>query len=229
MSSRFCKLLDALLQQPAVGFELGFARAAQADRTAALALQVGPAAHQARGHVLQLREFDLQLAFVAARALREDVEDQPGAVDHAALEQLLEVAFLAGRQRMVDQDQVGAAGIGRGLHFLELAAADQGRRIGLVDARGEQRGDGRAGGTRQVGELLQRALVRRTAGVGLDQQGVLALAGSFEQVVDIVRPRSDHETTIWRRRCAEASSAGLFGLVAAPSSSPSSPPSPGCT
>ena len=44
---------------------------------------------------LQLREFDLQLAFVAARALREDVEDQAGAVDHAALERLLEVAFLA--------------------------------------------------------------------------------------------------------------------------------------
>src|SRR3546814_20343951 len=32
------QLLDALLQQPAVGFQLGFTRAAQADRAAALAL-----------------------------------------------------------------------------------------------------------------------------------------------------------------------------------------------
>src|SRR3546814_1169401 len=82
------KLLDALLQQPAVGFQLGFTRAAQADRAAALALQVGPAAHQARGHVAQLGQFDLQLALGAARALREDVEDQAGAIDHAPLQHL---------------------------------------------------------------------------------------------------------------------------------------------
>ena len=89
------QLLDALLQQATVGFQLRFAGTAQADRTAALAFQVGPAAHQARGHVAQLREFDLQLAFVAARALREDVQDQAGAVDHAALQRLFQVAFLA--------------------------------------------------------------------------------------------------------------------------------------
>ena len=86
-------LLEALAEQrstrlpmqAAVGLELRFAGTAQAD-AAALALEVGPAAHQARGHVLELRELDLQLAFVAARALREDVEDQAGAVEHAALE-----------------------------------------------------------------------------------------------------------------------------------------------
>src|SRR4029079_16323050 len=64
--------LHALAQQAAVGFELGFARTAVADAAAALAFEVGPAAHQARGDVLELREFDFQLAFVAARALRED-------------------------------------------------------------------------------------------------------------------------------------------------------------
>ncbi len=86
--------VHALLQQPAVGFQLGFAGAAQADRTTALALQVGPAAHQARGHVLELRQLDLQLAFGAARALRKDVQDQAGAVDHAALQRTLQVALL---------------------------------------------------------------------------------------------------------------------------------------
>jgi hypothetical protein len=44
--------------------------------------------------VLELRQLDLQLAFVRARALREDVEDQAGAVDDATLQQLLEVALL---------------------------------------------------------------------------------------------------------------------------------------
>src|SRR3546814_8929477 len=82
---------------------------------------------------------------------------------------------------MVDQHQVGAAGLGRGLHLVELAAADQGRVIGPVDAGVD---DGRHGGTgraREVAEFLQRALVRRPTGVGLDQQGVLALAGTFKQ------------------------------------------------
>ncbi len=39
-------------------------------------LEVGPAAHEARGDVLQLRELHFELAFVAARTLREDVEDE---------------------------------------------------------------------------------------------------------------------------------------------------------
>ena len=64
---------------------------------------------------LQLRELDLQLAFEAARALREDVEDQPGAIEHAALRALLEVALLARRQRVIEQHHVGA--------MLERAAA----------------------------------------------------------------------------------------------------------
>jgi hypothetical protein len=76
---------------------------------AALALEVGPAAHQARGHVLELGQLDLQLAFVRTRALGEDVEDQAGAVDDAALGELLEVALLHRRERVVDQDQVGSS------------------------------------------------------------------------------------------------------------------------
>ena len=73
-----------LREQAAVGFELRFAGTAQAD-TALLPLEVGPAAHQSRRQVLQLRELDLQLAFEAARALREDVENQSGAIEHATL------------------------------------------------------------------------------------------------------------------------------------------------
>ena len=88
--------LDALAEQAAVGFELGFAGTAIADAATALALEVGPAAHQARGDVLELRELHFELAFVAARALREDVEDQSRAIEHAPLDELLEIAFLDG-------------------------------------------------------------------------------------------------------------------------------------
>ena len=62
--------------------------------------------------MLQLRELDLQLAFEAARALRENVENQPAAIQHAPAGQLLEVAFLAGRQRVVDEYDIGLVGLG---------------------------------------------------------------------------------------------------------------------
>jgi hypothetical protein len=42
-----------------------------------------------------LGKLDLQLAFMAACALREDIEDQARAIDHAALERAFEIALLA--------------------------------------------------------------------------------------------------------------------------------------
>ena len=173
--------LQPLLQHAAVELKLRLAGAAQADGAAALALKVGPAAHQARGHVAQLRQFDLQLAFVALRTLGEDVQDQPGAVDHAALQRALQVALLGGRQRVVDQDEVGPGRVRGGLDLLELAAADQRGGIGPVDTRAEYAGDRCAGRARKLGELLQQALVHRAAGMGLDQQRMFALAGSFKE------------------------------------------------
>jgi hypothetical protein len=69
---------------------------------------VRPAAHETAGDVLQLRKLHFQLALVAAGSLGEDVEDQRIAVEHAQTDQLLEVAFLARRQRVIDEDDFGA-------------------------------------------------------------------------------------------------------------------------
>ena len=80
--------------------------------------------------MLELRELDLQLAFGALRALREDVEDQADAIDDAALERALEVALLRAGQRVIEDDEVG---VGRGAprgDFVDLAAAGEQRRIG---------------------------------------------------------------------------------------------------
>ena len=96
---------DTLADQPAVGLELGFARAAQAD-TALLPFQVSPAANQTRGQVLQLRQFHLQLALVGGGALGENVEDQAGAVQHPDLQALFQVALLGRRQRVVEDDDL---------------------------------------------------------------------------------------------------------------------------
>ncbi len=60
--------LDALADHAAVEFRSGLHPGRRSADTAALALQVAPPAHQARGQVLQLGEFDLQLALVALRA-----------------------------------------------------------------------------------------------------------------------------------------------------------------
>ena len=126
--------LHALAEQAAVGFELGFAGTTIADATTALTLEVGPATHQARGDVFELRELHFELAFVAARALREDVEDQSRAIEHAALDELFEIAFLRGRQRVVEQHDVGVVLGGGVADFIRLAAADEEARIGTIAA-----------------------------------------------------------------------------------------------
>src|SRR5207244_10483960 len=58
-----------------VELDLLLARAAGLAEAAALALEVRPAAHQARRQPLELRELHLQLAFRGLRALREDLQD----------------------------------------------------------------------------------------------------------------------------------------------------------
>ncbi len=173
--------LDALADQAAVGFELGFTRPAQADAAAALALEVGPAAHEARGHVLQLREFDLQLAFERARALRKDVEDQAAAVEHAALQFLLEIAFLAGAQRAVDDDEIGGERFDARAQFLDLAGADQEAGIGGL-AGGRQHFEHlRAGRTRERAELLDAIGFRGSTEPHTDQDRAFAAGRPFEQ------------------------------------------------
>ena len=64
----------------AVQLDLRFAGAAAPADATALTLQVRPAAHQPGAQVLQARQFDLQLALVTSRTLREDLEDEEGAV-----------------------------------------------------------------------------------------------------------------------------------------------------
>ena len=68
----------------AVGLELGLARPARAD-PAAEARHGGAFAHQPRQRVAQLGELHLQLALARASVAGEHVEDELGAVEHAAV------------------------------------------------------------------------------------------------------------------------------------------------
>ncbi|MFT3808599.1 MAG: hypothetical protein QM698_01645 [Micropepsaceae bacterium] len=119
---------DALADQPPVGFDLRFAGAAQEAEAAPLALEVGPAPHQAAALIGEMGEFDLQTAFPRARPLAEDFQDQTGAVDDLGLEVLFEIALLHRRERTVEDDDGGVEFGAKLRRLLHLAFADIGRR-----------------------------------------------------------------------------------------------------
>src|SRR5204862_1022031 len=98
---------DATACETPVGLELRLTGPARAD-PAAEALEVLPHAAHAREVVLELRELDLQLPLGADRVLREDVEDQLGAVDDAGLQRVLERPLLRWFELVVDEEHLGA-------------------------------------------------------------------------------------------------------------------------
>ena len=156
------QILDLAGHEPAIGLELRLARTAQAD-TAFLALEVGPAAHQAAADVLQLRELDFELALEAAGALREDIEDQAVAIQHALTRELLEVALLARGERVIDEDEIRFRLACHIAQLLRLAAAEEITRVGPLAAAGHGRHGARARRERELRELLEVLRVDRRA------------------------------------------------------------------
>ena len=146
--------LDPLAYQAAVGLELCFAGSAQAN-TALLPFQVGPAADQACGKMLQLGQFDLDLAFMALRALRKNIEDQAGAVDDTDLEHPFEIALLGRRQRMIEYHEIEMSVFDRLGDFLRLPGSDVKRRVrtGTLAQDGQHRFG--ACRTRQQAEFVE--------------------------------------------------------------------------
>ena len=67
-----------------------------------------PAPTSRGSRYLQLRELDLQLAFPRARAPREDVENELGAIDDLPADLLFDVPQLRRRQLVVEDDDVDA-------------------------------------------------------------------------------------------------------------------------
>ena len=111
-----------------------------------LAIEVGPAAHQPRCGVAQLRELHLQLAFVRPRTRAEDVQDQFGPCHHAAFQVGLDVALLRRRQVVIEHDEIGRMRRQERTQFLQFAGADEQARIGTLAARSQQ---SRVAGCRQ--------------------------------------------------------------------------------
>ena len=152
------KARDALADQAAIGFDLGFAGTAHEPETAALALQMGPRPHQAAALIIQMRQFDLQRAFLGLGAAAEDFEDQPGAVEDLGVPGLLEIALLDRRQRAIHHHQFDLVPGDEPDDLLDLALAEIGRGPDLADRRDQRLRDRQIDGARQTDGFLEPRL-----------------------------------------------------------------------
>ena len=128
----------------------------------------------------ELRQLDLQLALGAARAQREDVEDEARPVDDAARELLLEVALLHARQRVVEDHEVGLGRAALRVDLVDLAAAREEGGVGPRAAAGHGPDDVRARGDRQRRQLAQTVVAVAVAEIKRDQECAAAAARAFE-------------------------------------------------
>ncbi|MNS72236.1 hypothetical protein D3C72_1056380 [compost metagenome] len=131
------ELYDAILQQSSVGLDLSFTRTTHEARTTALALKVGPASDEAALLVVQMREINLQRAFLGGGAAAEDFKDETRAVDDLGIPLLFEISLLHRGQRMIDDHQAGIRLIEQMANFLDLAGSEQCRRARLVHRNDE--------------------------------------------------------------------------------------------
>ena len=173
-------MFDAGSEQAAVGFELGFTRAAQAD-AAFLPLQVRPAAHQAGGKVVQLGEFDLQFAFVTAGTLREDVEHQAAAVKDARAAQFFEVTFLRGGKRGVDDDEFDVVRFYRCGQGFRLTTANVVAWLDFAPAEALGKDDLCAGREGELVKFFFDGGIGDAVDVHLDEGSAFAAFWSFKQ------------------------------------------------
>ena len=147
---------DAATRDPAVGLELGLARAACPD-AASEALEVLPHAAHARKVVLELGELHLELALGAPRVLGEDVEDELRPVDDARGQCVLEPPLLPRIELVVDDQRLGAGVLDELLELLELPFADVGAHVRggpALDELADRLDASRAKQLAQLAELL---------------------------------------------------------------------------
>lgn len=119
--------------------------------------------------MLELRQFNLQLAFPRAGPLREDVENQRGAVQNLELEKLLQVAGLRGGKLIVENDRVHVVLFAERGEFARFAFADVGGGIGRLDFLRAFADDFAAGGGGQFPEFVER-FAQICCGAGLEFQ-----------------------------------------------------------
>ena len=180
----FLQLLDVVAHEAAVRLQLGLAGSSGADPTAR-SRKVRPHSSQAGQLVLELRQLDLETALVRLRVLREDVQDEPRAVDHLGLDRFLQGPLLR-RRKLIVRDQNRVSGLRPGGHQLvDLALADVVVGIDMAAVLPFSADHLCAGCVRQAGELTDRLLgrpARVVAGVHGHEESPLHGRGEIDHV-----------------------------------------------
>ena len=129
----------------------------------------------------QLRELDLQLAFEAPRALRENVENEAGTIEDATLQKRFEITFLTRRERVIENDQIGLSVTHERADFFGFAGSHVQTWIRRSARASHDREDFRACGSRERLELVQLILFRSVPQSDTNQECTLTAAGTFKQ------------------------------------------------
>jgi hypothetical protein len=131
--------------------------------------------------MLHLGQFHLQFAFVGAGTLGEDIENESGAIQHAAFELLFQVAFLAGRQWMVEENNFCLVLANQLGNFFQLAGTYEETGIDVFQVARNQK---HRTGTCRKGKFLKFPgiwAVRLTVQRKLDQNGYFPAVGTLEK------------------------------------------------
>jgi hypothetical protein len=108
--------------------------------------------------MFELRQFDLQLAFPRAGALRKDIENERRAIEHLALENFFQVARLRPSEFIVENDSIHLLFLAPGREFGGLASTNEGACKEPVQFLRGSAGNDAASGLRQLGKFFERIL-----------------------------------------------------------------------
>ena len=117
--------------------------------------------------MVELGEFHLQLAFLRLGALGENGENQPHAVQHAALQGAFQIALLGGRELVVEDDELDVVLLHKLGEFFGFARAHKQSGVRFVALGGFAANQFAACGAHQFGGLhagsLKTAFARLVA------------------------------------------------------------------
>lgn len=114
-------------------FDVGFTLAGAEADCAALLHQFATHVEDARAHVANGGEFDLEFGLGGLGVFGEDFENQVDAIpgfDFLILERFVEVIDLARLEKVIDDEDVGVVLLGEGGDFFNFAFADVGFVVG---------------------------------------------------------------------------------------------------
>ena len=138
---------------------------------------------------------------MAAGALRKNIEDETGAINHAPVKRLLQIALLRRRESVIENDEFDVVRLTGKTQFFGLAAADKHLGIGTGPAPGEGDYGIGARALREQAEFFQTGFEIDLTEVDADKRCIDQIggyqnkaAGSNRQRATLRRPRTGVRT-----------------------------------